>query len=144
MKSLLIPLFCSVSLLATDVYAQTVKKWVDEEGVTHYSDIAPDSGRRVEEVNLPAVEEDAEDTREADDITQRIKDQAAQMELERKQREADAAAEQREQELEEALSREEIIEAPRKDKDRSKRLIPLKEPGPHISPLRERELRKNQ
>ena len=142
MKSLLILLFCCVFLLATAAHAQTVKKWVDEEGVTHYSDVAPGSAREVEQVNLPDVEE--EDVEEADDITQRIKDQAAQMELERKQREADAAAEQREQELEEALSREEIIEAPKKDKDRSRRLIPLKEPGPHISPLRERELRKNQ
>ncbi len=139
--SLTVLFFLCACLSSQSVLAQTVKKWVDEEGVTHYSDVVPESGRLVEEVTLPEVETDSES---AEDISRRIKDQVLKMEEERRQREEEAAAEQRERDLEEALGREEIIEAPKKEKKRKKRLIPLKEPGPHIQPSRERELRKNQ
>jgi hypothetical protein len=47
-------------------HAQTVKKWVDEEGVTHYSDQKPvDSVPEVEDVEVPEANVTPVDTEDA-------------------------------------------------------------------------------
>ena len=98
--------------------AGEIYKWVDEEGVTHFSDIPPDKGATpVEEVTLPEdVQVDEADVERSDDLIQRLKDKAAELEQEREQREQQAETEQLESDLEEALNREEIIAAPKKKK----------------------------
>ena len=117
-RTLTLLLFLSVLGGSQVASAQTIKKWVDDEGVTHFSDIPPDKGATpVEELTLPEeVQVDEADTERADDLTQRLKDKAAELQYEREQREQQAETRQLESDLDEALNREEIIAAPEKKK----------------------------
>ena len=106
---------CFVSLPG---YAQTVKKWVDEQGVTHYSDQKPlDGATEAKEIEVPkagVTEFDAEDANE------RIQKQLQQMEQDREVREREAEQKQKAKALEEALEREPIVvEEKKKKKKRS-------------------------
>ncbi len=48
-KHTLLVLFIA-SLVASPIYAEQIHKWIDEEGVTHYSDSAPES--KTEDVSV--------------------------------------------------------------------------------------------
>ena len=108
----------AASILLGSIYAagsaqaQTVKKWVDEEGVTHYSDQKPvDSEPGVQEVEVPEANVTPVDTQDAN---KRIKEQLKKMEEDRMAREQEAREKEEARALEEALEREEIIPAEEK------------------------------
>lgn len=105
---------------AGSTQAQTVKKWVDEEGVTHYSDQVPvDGGPGVKEVEVPEANVTPVDT---EDANKRIQEQLKKMEQDRLAREQEAREKEEARALEEALEREELIpEEEKKKKDRSGR-----------------------
>ena len=103
---------------ADNTAAQSVRKWVDAEGVTHYSDQPPSSAAApVEKIEVPRSEEPQFDSEQ---VTNRILQQAEQFERERRQREREAAENDERRAIEEALQREEIFAAPKKKKKRRK------------------------
>ncbi len=119
---------------AGSAQAQTVKKWVDEEGVTHYSDQKPvDSEPGVQEIEVPEANVTPVDT---EDANKRIKEQLKKMEEDRMAREQEAREKEEARALEEALEREEIIPVEKKKKDRDGRghrpgdTYPKPPPGP--------------
>ena len=114
--------------------AQSVKKWVDEEGVTHYSDQKPvDSEPGVQEIEVPEANVTPVDT---EDANKRIKDQLKIMEEDRMAREQEAREKEEARALQEALEREELIPAEKKEKDNRGRghrpgdTYPKPPPGP--------------
>jgi UPF0716 family protein affecting phage T7 exclusion len=116
------------------VQSQTVKKWVDEDGVTHYSDRQPAAGEvEVEEVDVPEAGVVTEiDTQEAN---QRIQKQLEQLEQDRKAREQEARQRDTEKALEEALEREPLVAEEKKKKKKKRRgntggPYPRPPPGP--------------
>lgn len=117
----LLPVLVVVVGLGTpsSALAQAVKKWVDDEGVTHYSDQLPGKGATpVEEYQVP---QDRQHQSESESINQRIRNKGQQFEAERKQRERAAEQTQRQQAIEEALQRDEIVAVPKKKKKRRKK-----------------------
>lgn len=111
------------SIAAIPASAQTVKKWVDEDGVTHYSDQQPAGGdAEVKEIEVP----DANVTEfESEQTSQRIETQLRQLEQDRKAREAEAKAKEEARALEESIEREPlIVEEKKKKKDRSSKKTP--------------------
>jgi hypothetical protein len=111
--------------------AQAVKKWVDEEGVTHYSDQKPVSGGgEVKQVEIP---EAGVTITESKSMTERLRKQAQQLEQERKAREQAAQEKEEARAIEEALEREKLIPVPKKEKkNRPGNLggIPYPKPSP--------------
>ncbi len=104
--------------------AQTVEKWVDENGVTQFTDKASvPEGVPSETVEVPegTVVQDAQST------TERLQRKADKLEQERKQRATAAEEAERAQALEESLQREEIYAAP-EEKKRKKRNRPKPTP----------------
>lgn len=99
--------------------AQSVKKWVDDEGVTHYSDQAPvKSADQIKDVDV----KDSNTTQfSAEEATGRIKKKAESLEFQRKQREAEAADSRERRAAEEVLARDKLIEAPKKKKKKRKK-----------------------
>jgi hypothetical protein len=119
-------------------HAQTVKKWVDEEGVTHYSDQKPvDSVPEVEDVEVPEANVTPVDT---EDANKRIQEQLKKMEQDRIAREQEAREKEEARALEEALEREDLIPAEKKEKDNRGRghrpgdTYPKPPPGPFPVP----------
>ncbi|MDH3762807.1 MAG: DUF4124 domain-containing protein [Gammaproteobacteria bacterium] len=111
------------SIAAIPASAQTVKKWVDEDGVTHYSDQKPAGGdAEVKEIEVP----DANVTEfESEQTSQRIEKQLRELEQDRKAREAEAKAKEEARALEESIEREPlIVEEKKKKKDRSSKKTP--------------------
>ena len=118
------------------LHAQTVKKWVDEEGVTHYSDQQPVEGAtEVEEVE---AEEAPVTEFEGQEASERIKEYLDQVEQEREAREREAAEKEQAEALEEALEREPIVgEEKKKKKDKGggyRGPYPKPLPGPFPKP----------
>lgn len=111
--------------------AQTVNTWVDEEGVTHFSDQKPDDGAAgVREIEVP----DAATEFESESVNERINRQLQQLEQDRKAREQEAEDKKRAKEVEKALEREPIVgEEKKKKKDRDRKYrgpYPKPPPGP--------------
>lgn len=74
------------------VAADPVYKWVDEQGKVHYSSQPPRRGAvKVETVPVPPPPS-PEEVRRAEEATERLKQQAADLEREREAREAETAA----------------------------------------------------
>lgn len=121
---------------ACSAQAQTVKKWVDEEGVTHYSDQKPvDGDPGVKEIEVPEANVTPVDT---EDANKRIQEQLKKMEQDRLAREQEAREKEEARALEEALEREELIpEEEKKKKDNGGRghrpgdTYPKPLPGPY-------------
>lgn len=112
--------------------AQTVNRWVDEDGVTHYSDQQPVAGE-AEEIKVP----DAGVTEfEASKANERIQKQLQQIEQDRKTREAETAQKKKARALEEALEREPLVVEEKKKKD--KKGSRNKYQGPYPKPITER------
>ncbi len=100
---------------AGSAQAQTVKKWVDEEGVTHYSDQKPvDGDPGVKEIEVPEANVTPVDT---EDANKRIQEQLKKMEQDRLAREQEAREKEEARAIEEALEREELIPAEKRKKD---------------------------
>lgn len=121
----------ALSAVALEAHAQTVKKWVDEEGVTHYSDQGPaEKGAEVKEIEVP----DASVTEfESESVNERINKQLQELEKDRKAREQEAEANKKARQVEEALEREPIEAETKKKKDKSrvyKGPYPKPPPGP--------------
>lgn len=115
-------------------YAQTVKKWVDEEGVTHYSDQAPvDGGNPAEEIELPEANVTEFDSKES---YERIQKKLQELERDREAREQEAEQQEETKAIEEALKREPIVAGEKKKKDKGKKYR-----GPYPMPLSERQRR---
>jgi len=116
-------------LVVFSAHAQTVHKWVDEEGVTHYSDKKSAS----DETEVNKIEVPKADTvkTESEEINTRIKDQLQQMEQDRKEAERIRQEEKKARAIEESLQREALIpEEPREKKDKgSGRRRPVPLPG---------------
>ena len=134
MKRSIPAILLSLAMLfaAPGLLAQTVERWVDEDGVTQYTDKAsvPD-GVPSETVDVPEpglVVEDSEST------TERLKRSAERMEQDRKQRAAEAEAADRARALEESQAREEIFVEPEKKKKKKRRSGPLVPPPPPPKP----------
>ena len=107
-------LLFAISLVAIEANAQTVKKWVDDEGVTHYSDQKPvDEEAEIKEIEMP---EAAVTKFESEEATERIKKQLQQMEQDRRAREQEAEAKERAKTIEEALERDPIVAEEKKKK----------------------------
>jgi regulator of protease activity HflC (stomatin/prohibitin superfamily) len=107
-----------LNLAAIEVHAQTVHKWVDEEGVTHYSDLKPaNDGAEVREIEIPAAPVSGYDSKK---VTERINKQVQQMQQEReaREREREAVAAEKARAADEALKREPIV-GEKKKKDRN-------------------------
>jgi hypothetical protein len=112
--------------------AQTVNTWVDDEGVTHYSDQKPvDDGAEVREIKVP---EGSVSEFESEDVNERINRQLQQLEQDRLEREQEAEERKRARAVEEALEREPIVadeKKKKKDRDRDyKGPYPKPPPGP--------------
>lgn len=111
--------------------AQTVKKWVDEDGVTHYSDQKPAGDEaEVKEIEIPkgAISEF-----ESQEVNERVNNVLQQMEQDRKAREAEAAEQKKARDAEKAKEREPIVEEKKKKKDRDRSYdgpYPKPPPGP--------------
>lgn len=122
-----------LGVTAFDAQAQTVKKWVDEQGVTHYSDQEPPGGdAEVKEVEIPrgSVSEF-----EAEEVNKRLNSVLEQMEKDREAREEEAAEQKKAREAEKALEREPVVEEKKKKrkKDRDRPYFgpyPKPPPGP--------------
>ena len=101
---------CAISSAA----AETVYKWTDEQGVVHFTEesLVPD-GISAEAVELP---DPPVNDGEVESTLDRIKKKAESLEQDRKQRAAEAEAKENARALEEALQRDEIVEAPPKKK----------------------------
>ena len=125
-------LLFALSFVALPANAQTVKKWVDEDGVTHYSDQQPAEGE-AEEIEVPDANVTEFDSQSAQE---RIEKKLEELEAERKAREQ--AAEQREktEALEEALQREPLVSE--EDKKKKKRKG-IDYDGPYPMPIEERQ-----
>jgi len=132
-------LFSALVFGVIEVRAQTINTWVDENGVTHYSDQKPaDQGSGVREIDLPDAPVSEFDSKEANE---RIQKQLQQFERERKAREQ--AAEQAKQdraakeaaELEAAEAIEAIEAAQKKEKQRKKKKRNRSSGGPYPEPL---------
>jgi hypothetical protein len=128
--------FCATALLvsvtmlaAIDADAQTIKKWVDEEGVTHYSDQLPVGEEAdVREVDIPEAPVSEYDSGE---VNERLKKQLQELEEAREAREREAEAADRTRELDQALEREPVVEQEKKKKkDRDRPYS-----GPYPKPL---------
>ena len=118
-----------LSFAALPAYSQTVKKWVDEEGVTHYSDQRPSAGEaQVKEVEIPKANVTEFETKEANE---RIQKQLQQLEQDRKAREQATQAKERAKAVEEAIEREPLVaEEKKKKKKRGS-----SQTGPYPRPL---------
>lgn len=130
---LLFSLSCTASLL----HAQTVKKWVDEEGVTHYSDQEPvDGGAEIKEMDVP---EGSVTEYESEEVDQRIQKQLRQLEQDREAREQAAAEKERARAIEETIEREPLVVEEKKKKKKEGRSrpsgpFPRPPPGPFPEP----------
>ncbi len=119
--------------------AQTVKKWVDEQGVTHYSDQRPVEGEAgVEEIPVPEAGVTEFD---ADDANQRIQKQLQQIEQDRLARERELEQKKKAKALGEALEREPIEAAEDKKKKDEGRGFRDRYKGPYPMPIEERQRR---
>jgi len=118
-----------LGVAAGGVQAQKVNKWVDEDGVTHFSDQKPvGDDADVNEIEIPkgAVSE-----YESEKVNERVNSVLQQMEQDRKAREAEAAAQKKAKEAREALKREPIVVEEKKQKNNGKRHYY----GPYPKPL---------
>lgn len=124
----------ALSLAAFQADAQTVKKWVDEQGVTHYSDQNPVRATpEVEEIDVPEVnitEFESEETNE------RIQTQLRQLEQDREAREREAQEKEQTRALEESIEREPLVVEEKKKKKKAKKYR-----GPYPMPISERHRR---
>jgi hypothetical protein len=117
-------LFMALVFGVIQARAQTINTWVDEDGVTHYSDQKPaDKNSRVKEIDLPDAPVSEFDSKEANE---RIQKQLQQFEQERKAREQAAEQAKQEREAQEASEREaaeaiEAIEAAKKKEQKRKK-----------------------
>ncbi len=110
----------------------TVEKWIDADGVTHYTDKASvPEGIPSETVVLPEL---LPSEGEGQSTAERLQKQADRLERERKQRAKEAEAAERAQALEEALQRDELVEVPPKKKKKRRRKTPRPEPAPPPAP----------
>jgi len=117
------------SFTALPLHAQTVKTWVDEQGVTHYSDQAPVGGdSAVEEIKVPDAGVTEYETEEAN---KRIQKQLEQLQQDRKAREQAAEEKERARAVEEAIEREPLIVEDRKKKKKGRK----NQGGPYPRPL---------
>ena len=118
-----IPLLAVVAIsafvLSAVADAQSVKKWVDEDGVTHYSDQAPDkAASAVKNVDMEAASTTEYDSFETN---QRIQNNLQKLVNERKQREAEAVDRRERRAAEEVLARDKLVEVPKKKKKKRKK-----------------------
>ena len=103
--------------MALEVQAQTVNKWVDDEGVTHFSDQRPAGGDTdVREIEIPQGSVSEFD---AGEVNERVNSVLQQLEQDRKAREAEAAARIKAREEEKALELEAVVEENKKKKKRA-------------------------
>ena len=103
--------------MALEVQAQTVNKWVDDEGVTHFSDQKPaGSDADVREIEIPKGSVSQFDARE---VNERVNSVLQQLEQDRKAREAEAAARSKARQEEQALEPEAVVESNKKKKKRN-------------------------
>ena len=102
---ILLPLLAGIPVQAN---AQTVQKWVDEEGVTHYSDQKPAASKsEVKEVEIP---KDAVSGYDSEEVNQRLNTVIQQMEQDRRMREQEFAAQKRAREAAKEAERQRQLE----------------------------------
>ncbi len=114
-------LFAALAIGGIESRAQTINTWVDEDGVTHYSDQKPaDKDSRVREIDLPDAPVSEFDSKEANE---RIQKQLQEFEQERKAREQAAEQAKQDRAAREAAEREaaEAIEAAKKEKKKRRK-----------------------
>ncbi len=122
-------LLLAVAAPAVDTQAQTVNKWVDEDGVTHFSDQKPVGNEtEVREIEIPKGAVSEFESRE---VNERLNNVLQQMEQDRKAREAEAEERKKAREAEQALEREPIVVEEKKKKKDGKR----SNYGPYPRPL---------
>ena len=101
-------LFFVVAAMASGLQAQTVQKWVDEDGVTHFSDQKPASNKsEVREIEIPS---DALSGYDSKEVNQRLNTVIQQMEQDRMAREREFAAQKRAREAEKKAERQRQLE----------------------------------
>ena len=116
--------------MALEVQAQTVNKWVDDEGVTHFSDQRPAGGDTdVREIEIPQGSVSEFD---AGEVNERVNSVLQQLEQDRKAREAEAAARIKAREEEKALELEAVVEENKKKKKKGRNRPYY---GPYPKPL---------
>ncbi len=127
-------------LTTQSLSAQTVNKWVDQEGVTHYSDQQPHAGQvGLEEIGLPEVGISEFDSEEAN---LRILRHLRQLEKDRLAREQAAETGKQQRALDAVLEREPLVtEQRQKSNNRPKRGWRNEYKGPFPMPLEERQRR---
>lgn len=112
-------------------YAQSVQKWVDEQGVTHYSDQKPVAGE-AEEIEVPETNVTGFDGQETQE---RLEKKLEEMVQDREAREREAKQKQKAEALEEAMDREPLVVEEKKKKKRKGE----KYKGPYPKPVTERQ-----
>jgi hypothetical protein len=133
-------LLCALNLAAIEVHAQTVYKWVDTEGVTHYSDLKPaNDGALAREVEITSAPVSKYDSKT---VTERINNQLQQMREDReaheREREAEAESAKKARVADEARRREPIFgEEKKKNRHRNRNYRgPFPKPFPRQYPER--------
>ena len=127
-----ISLFSCLAIAWTPGYAQSVQKWVDEDGVTHYSDQKP-VAEETEEIEVPEANVtgfDGQDTQE------RLEKKLEEMVRDREAREREAKQKEKAEALEEAMDREPLVGEEKKKKRKKKG---EKYKGPYPKPVTERQ-----
>jgi len=130
-------ILCTLSFTSSPLHAQTVKKWVDEEGVTHYSDQEPVGGEaEVKDIETP---EGSVTEYESEAVDKRIQKQLQQLEQDREAREQAAEEKERARAIEEAIEREPLVVEETKKKNKEGRSrpggpFPRPPPGPFPTP----------
>ncbi|HKJ52631.1 MAG TPA: DUF4124 domain-containing protein [Gammaproteobacteria bacterium] len=137
LKTVIISLFFfALSAAAIEARAQTVKTWVDEQGVTHYSDQAPaEDGARVKEIEVP---EATVNEFESETVNERINKQLQQLEKDREAREQEAEANKKARDVEKAMERTPIVGEEKKQKKSSNRNYSGPYPKPPPGPFPEK------
>jgi len=130
-------IFAIVSICLSSVsiaHAQTVKKWVDDDGITHYSDQPPVHGEnQAEEIELPEANVTGFDSKGSHE---RIQKKLQELERDREAREQEAGQQEKAKAIDEALKRKPIVAGKKKKKDKGKKYR-----GPYPMPLSERQRR---
>ena len=129
MKTIALPILLPILLGASfAVPAQTIQKWVDENGVTHFSDKKPaGNNAEVKEIEIPKNAVSGYDSRE---VNQRLGDAAHQMEFERMLRERQFAEQKRSREARKEAKRQQAEYEEKLNKKEPKGIRVGPKPGP--------------
>ena len=129
MKTIALPILLPILLGASfAVPAQTIQKWVDENGVTHFSDKKPaGNNAEVKEIEIP---DNAVSGYDSQEVSERLRDASHQMEFDRQIREQEFAKQKRRSEAAKDAKRRQAEYEEKLNKKEPKGIRVGPKPGP--------------